>query len=70
MTNRRSCKNDVRSQRLSYDYLKDLVVDIRCARRDGLSAYAEQQVQEFRRVWRWRNVVAIGRYGIPITTTV
>lgn len=53
-------------EQLARYYLLDLIVDIRCARRDGHEAYAQDQVAEFRRVWKIRHAPAIDRYGIPI----
>jgi hypothetical protein len=46
-------------------YLQDLVVDIRCARRDGLSEYAEKCAQEFRSLWSGRHAATIDKHGAP-----
>ena len=46
-------------------YLQDLIVDIRCARRDGLHKYASKCEGEFRALWPTRHNATIDRYGIP-----
>lgn len=43
------------ARQLDYATLRDLVVDIRCARRDGMSDYAEQCAAKFRRLWASRH---------------
>ncbi len=50
-------------KRLALDTLRDLAVDIRCARRDGLPGYAEDCRREFRRVWALRHTARIGTHG-------
>jgi hypothetical protein len=40
---------------LAYASLRDLVTDIRCARRDGLPDYAIKCVAEFRALWPRRH---------------
>lgn len=47
------------NKELAYAYLKDLVIDIRCARRDHCAAnpllgYAETCIAEFRALWNRR----------------
>lgn len=54
-----------RDTALTYDYLRDLVVDIRCARRDRLDEYAAKQTTEFRRLWSTRRETRITKYGVP-----
>jgi hypothetical protein len=56
---------------LAFAYLRDLIVDIRCARRDHtdanpLLAYADKCAAEFRRLWPVRHGAHIGRYGVPV----
>lgn len=55
---------------LTRDYLRDLVNDIRCARRDDcpanpLLAYADKCAAEFRTLWASRHNARIGKYGVP-----
>ena len=51
--------------RAARDYLRDLAVDIRCARRDGLPSYAAECVDTFRTLWPRRHAARIDRYGVP-----
>jgi hypothetical protein len=48
------------------EILLDLIVDIRCADRDGLTDYAAQQRAEFRRFWKVRHTARLDRCGWPI----
>ncbi len=50
---------------LARDYLRDLAVDIRCARRDGLAEYAQKVAAEFRSLWPSRSNATIGPFGVP-----
>lgn len=47
-------------------YLRDLISDIRCARRDGMPEYALKCAEEFRALWAGRHDAKIERYGIPV----
>ena len=53
-------------KQLTRFYLQDLVVDIRCARRDGLTAYAASCVHKFQSLWPHRHKASISKYGIPV----
>lgn len=48
---------------LARDYLRDLIVEIRCARRDGHAAYAVECVQKVKNLWRKRHNTHPDRYG-------
>lgn len=57
---------------LRRDYMRDLLTDIRCCRRervahDGsdLLAYADKCAAEFRALWATRASRIVGRYGVP-----
>jgi hypothetical protein len=52
-------------QKLTRDFLRDLVTDIRCARQDGYLDYAKDCEVMLRLLWKDRHVVRIGRYGMP-----
>jgi hypothetical protein len=54
------------ASKLIRDYLRDLIVDIRCARRDGLPLYAEECEAKFRAVWPQRFGLTVDRYGLPL----
>ena len=45
------------------DSLRDLVVDVRCAERDGLPDYAAKCRADIARIWPLRHTASIGRYG-------
>ncbi len=58
---------------LTRDYLRDLVADIRAARRDAaerndteLADYAKRRAYELRVLWRVRHAAPIDRYGTPV----
>ncbi len=53
------------NQALTRYYLQDLVVSIRCARRDGQDGYAQVCVDEFRALWPHRLRAVLDRYGVP-----
>ena len=53
------------NKQLTRMYLQDLVVDIRCARRDGLDDYAKSCEHKFRSLWAGRRSAHITRYGTP-----
>ncbi len=53
------------STNLTRDYLRDIVTDIRCARRDGLTDYAKQCEGIFRILFPSRHQASIDRYGMP-----
>lgn len=54
-------------RRLTNDYLRDLVADLRCARRDCAQEYAQDCMRTFRRLWPRRHTVgSLTRFGIPI----
>jgi hypothetical protein len=55
-------------KQLTRFYLQDLVIDIRCARRDGLSDYADKCLAELRSLWASRHRAFIGQYGVPEPT--
>ena len=55
-----------RNKQLSNDYMRDLIVDIRCARRDNMPEYADKCINEFRVLWASRQHHKISRYGIPL----
>ena len=53
------------SAELARASLRDLIVDIRCARRDGpeLADYATKCAERVRAIWPWRHDPVIGRFG-------
>lgn len=53
---------------LTRAYLRDLAIDIRCARRDNLGEYARAVVREFRELWTTRHNARLSRYGVPNPT--
>lgn len=55
-----------RKVKLTFDYLRDLLTDIRCARRDGLERYAREAELEFRAYWPNRHRCEIGIWGMPV----
>lgn len=57
--------NAVKNAALTRDWLRDLIVDIRCARRDGLTGYEAKCTRAFRRIWRRRHRCVTDRYGVP-----
>jgi hypothetical protein len=56
----------MKAKKLQYDYMRDLIVDIRCARRDGLNQYATECTHQFRALWKTRHNAKIGPYGMPL----
>ena len=51
------------SKSLARDNIRDLVVDVRCAMRDGLPDYADRCREAIRVYWRKRHNPKIDRYG-------
>ena len=52
-------------EQLTRAYLRDLVTDIRCARRDGLYAYSLKVIVQFRELWPHRHLAKTDRHGMP-----
>jgi hypothetical protein len=50
---------------LRRDYIRDLVVDVRCARRDNMPEYAEKCLAEISALLANRHNFRIGKYGLP-----
>lgn len=48
------------------DIVADLLVDIRCAERDGLKDYAEKCRKEFDYILENRRTLKFDRYGSPV----
>lgn len=51
---------------LCREYLRDLIVDVRCAERDGLPDYAKACREKIRALWPTRHTPRINRYGEPL----
>lgn len=63
-----------RQTSLTFDYLRDLISDIRTARkhkleypqyRDNQEIIEADSIREFRKLWTKRHGARIGRFGIP-----
>lgn len=52
-------------QSLLRDIIRDLIVDVRCAERDGLSEYAAKCRADLRKVLPTRHAPDLDRYGWP-----
>ena len=52
---------------LARDYLRDLIVDIRCAKRDGLTQYAADCTAKLQKLWSARHSPVIDKYGMFVT---
>lgn len=58
------------ADQLRREYLRDLVVNIRCARRDGLPDYAARTEAELRLLWRVRHTAPLTCWGVPVISQV
>ena len=53
------------TKQLQHDYMRDLIVEVRCAERDGLHEYAQKCRDSLRRLWKTRHSPKIDKYGVP-----
>ena len=48
-----------------YDYMRNLIAEIKCARHDGFSDHAHRCECDLRRIWKVRHTVRVDRNGMP-----
>lgn len=59
----------IRAKHLTREYVRDLVVEIRCAWRDNLPNYAEKRERELSYLFSNRHGTRIDHYGMPYIPT-